>query len=214
MFSKMMEDSTKRSRKSILTRIVEIMRKSTVSFLMITLLVVAGACKKGDDVKPKENPMASLLSESGWTETIGNYGNFEMGYTFSTSVNGKITQLGCKMPNPGTYTVSLWEKDTKKLLRQKSIEQSSPEKFTLVNVDELVVEKDKRYVVSVNNTIGGQAKSYYIIKNGSSNIFPLTRGSVLILSAVERGGMSTVFPENSTVPGYIAGYSDFTFIPD
>lgn len=118
------------------------------------------------------------------------------------------------MPEPGSYTVSVWDQTTKSLLRQKTLEQSTPEKFSEVGIDELTVEKDKRYVISINTVVGGTPKKYYTISNSNANIFPIARGSIIVQSSVYKSISTPKFPDGGAELGRMYGFSDFTFIPD
>ena len=192
------------------------MKKLLIPFILLVVLI--NACKKDETTtpaaKPRENPMAKILEDKTWTEKSNTAITWELGYVFGSSVRGKITQIGCKMPELGTYTVSIWEQNTKKLLRQKTVEQSSPEKFVLVNVDELIVEKDVKHVISINTVIGGKAKKFYTIANANTDIFPIARGSILIQQSVYKNAITSIFPDGGSETGRMYGYSDFTFIPD
>ena len=193
-----------------------VMKNLSISFFL--LFVLNTACKKDEtttpNAKPSESPVAKILEDKTWTQTTFSNGPFELGYIFSSSVKGKITQVGCRMPDLGIYTVSIWEEGTKKLVRQKTVEQSSPEKFTLVTVDELAVEKDVKYVISVNSAIGGVKKSYFQISNATANIFPIVRGSIVIQKTVYNNGAVPTFPATGSYLDKIFGYADFTFTPD
>ncbi len=192
------------------------MKKLLIPFFLLVVLI--NACKKNETTtpatKPTESPISKILEDKTWTQSTFSNGPFELGYIFSSSVKGKITQVGCRMPDLGIYTVSIWEEGTKKLVRQKTVEQSSPEKFTLVNVDELIIEKDVKYVISVNTAIGGVKKSYFQISNATANIFPIVRGSIVIQKTVYNNGATPAFPATGSFLDKIFGYADFTFIPD
>jgi hypothetical protein len=186
--------------------------------LVFWLFLTIFSCQKNEampiNTKPAENPMAKILEDKTWIQTLSPVPDtWELGYVFSATTNGKITQLGCRLPEPGVYTVSLWELATKKLVRQKAVEQTSPDKFTLANVDELIVEKDKKYVVSVNSTVAGKAKSYFRIANSNANIFPIVRGSILIQTSVFKSSSSIVYPD-ALENGRMFGYAEFTYIPE
>ncbi len=194
------------------------MKKLFIPFLFLGLLL--NACKKDDSVavKPSENPVASLLKDATWTVSALSTGKFEVGYIFSASTNGKITQLASQMVDPGTYTVSIWDANTKALLRQKSVEQSSPNKFSAASVDELIIEKDKKYVVSINTTIGTVAKAYNKLNKTTGSpttIFPITSGSIVIQKSVYASSAVSVFPavDYSTFNAFY-GFADVTFVPD
>jgi Domain of unknown function (DUF4082) len=195
------------------------MKKLLIPFLFVGLLL--NACKKDDTVavKPSENPVASLVADADWVVAdASNGGKYELGYVFSTTTKGKLTQVAAQMISPGIYTVSVWDADTKALLRQKSIEQSSPNKFSTATVEDLVIEKDKKYVVSINNTIGGVAKGYNSVKKkvaSATTIFPISKGSIIIQKSVYGNGGTIIFPnvDYSTTNAFY-GFADITFIPD
>jgi hypothetical protein len=174
------------------------MKKLLIPFFLLGLLI--NACKKDDTVvvKPSENPVASLIADADWVVAdASNNVSYELGYVFSTNAKGKITQLAAQVKDPGIYTVSIWDADSKVLLRQKAIEQTSPNKFSLASIDELVIEKDKKYVVSINNTISNVAKGYNSVKkkvSSSATIFPISKGSIIIQKSVYAASKTTVFP--------------------
>jgi len=190
----------------------------TLLTLLALVTFLLSSCSKDDDdspeVKPGENIMTTLLQETTWTQNTSTAVSWELGYVFSTSSTGKITKLSCKMPEPGSYTVSLWDQTTKALLRQKTLEQSTPEKFVEAGIDEFLVEKDKKYVISINTVVGGSAKKYFTISNTNANIFPISRGSILVQSSVYKSVATPKFPDGGAETGRMYGFSDFTFIPD
>jgi hypothetical protein len=194
------------------------MKKLLIPFLLLGLLI--NACKKDDTaaVKPSETPVATLVSEADWKLTAYSSGQFELGYVFSASVAGKVTQLGVQMAVPGVYTVSVWDVDTKALLRQKSVEQTSPSKFSTATIDALALVKDKKYLVSINTVVGGASKGYNgLAKNpaSSTTIFPISRGSIVIQKSVYSNSTTPVFPATDySGTNTFWGFADITFIPD
>lgn len=192
--------------------------RTYLSVLALAALMTLISCDKDDDktatVKPSENIMTTLLQETTWTQNTAAAVSWELGYVFSTSSAGKITKLSCKMPEPGSYTVSLWDQTTKALLRQKTLEQSTPDKFVEAGIDEFPVEKDKKYVISINTVVGGSAKKFFTISNTNANIFPIARGSILVQSSVYKAVATPKFPDGGAETGRMYGFSDFTFIPD
>jgi hypothetical protein len=197
------------------------MKKLLIPFFL--LVVLMNSCKKDETttpaVKPSENPVSSLVSDADWAISDGsNGGKYELGYVFSSTAKGKITQVAAQMKDPGIYTVSIWDGDSKALLRQKTIEQTSPNKFSLATVDELVIEKDKKYLVSINNTISNVAKGYNALKkkiSSSATIFPISRGSIIIQKSVYAASATTVFPSvDYSASNAFYGFADITFIPD
>jgi hypothetical protein len=195
------------------------MKKLLIPFFFLFLAI--SACKKDDPaavVKPSENPVSSLLTETGWKLTPYTTGQFELGYIFSASAAGKITEVGAQMASPGLYTVSIWDATTKALLRQKGVEQVSPSTFSKVAIDALALEKDKRYLISINNVVGGVTKGYNglaKIPSSTTTIFPISRGSIIIQKSVYSNSSTTVFPTvDYSNTNTFWGFADFTFIPD
>ena len=96
------------------------MKKLLISFFLLGLLL--NACKKDDAIvtKPSESPLAKILEDKTWTQATFSNGPYELGYIFSASLKGKITQVGCRMPDLGIYTVSIWEEGTKKQIGRAS----------------------------------------------------------------------------------------------
>lgn len=194
------------------------MKKLLLPFLFLGLLL--NACKKDNSValKPSENPVSSLLTETDWKLTTYPSGNYELGYVFSASVTGKITQLAAQMAEPGVYTVSIWDGVSKVLLRQKAVEQTSPNKFSSAAIDALTIEKDKKYLVSINCTVSGVKKGYNGLAktgSGSTTIFPISRGSIVIQKSVYSISAVSVFPATDySSSNTFFGFADITFIPD
>ena len=194
------------------------MKKLLIPFLFLGLLL--NACKKDDTVavKPSETPVSSLLTETDWKLTGYGASQFELGYIFSATVAGKITQLGAQMAEPGVYTVSVWDVDTKALLRQKSVEQTSPSKFSTAAIDALPIVKDKKYLVSINSVVGGVKKGYNGVAKttgSSTTIFPISRGSIVIQKSVYSNSATTVYPTTDySGSNTFWGFADITFIPD
>lgn len=193
------------------------MKTQLIVLLFVSLLALTDCKDKEEKVKPSEKPLTTFLTEeNGFEMKERGSGPWELGVVFSASVPGKITQLGSKMPEPGSYRVLIWEYDTKNLLRQKTVEQTSPNKLTLENVDELILEPNKKYVISINSQIGGVNKKYfYAATASSSNFMPFTVGSILVHEACYTSVATVEFPGNVTAVKYeLYGFPEFTFIPD
>jgi hypothetical protein len=131
------------------------------SFILLTLFASLSlvGCKKNDEnVSPIESPVTTLLKDTA-TVKMGqrSSGPWELGLVFSASVPGKISQIGSRMPQPGSYRILIWDFDTRVLLRQKTVEQSTPGAITMANLDEaLPVLADKKYVISINTQSAGE----------------------------------------------------------
>ncbi|MDR6195595.1 DUF4082 domain-containing protein [Siphonobacter sp. SORGH_AS_0500] len=197
--------------------------KAMITIVGLVLVVLATGCKKGEDAKPSkpaERPMETFLKRTDLTTTNFTTGRWEVGYVFTGNVPGKITEIGCKLPQTGTYVVTVWDVATKTSLRQKSIEISTPEKMVMASIDPLeITDATKKYLISVNTLSGNVNKPYYIIKKtGGESFMPFTMGNVTILQKQSKSITSTttesVFPTDNIATDLFTGVADFTFIPD
>ena len=189
----------------------------TMPFLLLAFLLALGSCKKKEETKPAENAITSFLAgESTLTLGTRTFGPYELGVVFSSSVAGKITQVGSKMPEPGTYRVIVWDFDTKQLLRQKIIEQTAPDKLVLDNLDALALTANKKYVISINSQSAGANKKYAVAsKTGGADFMPFTKGSILVHNACYSGVSTPTFPSAVlNLKTELYGYPEFTFIAD
>ncbi|GAB2515756.1 DUF4082 domain-containing protein [Spirosoma aerophilum] len=192
------------------------MRTSLTFGLLLGVASMIG-CSTKETVKPTENSITNFISsESSITSGTRTSGPWELGVVFSSSVAGKLTQVGSKMPEPGSYRIIVWDFDTKAVLRQKTIEQTAPDKLTLNDVESLSLTANKKYVISVNNQSSGVNKKYgFAYKTGSADFMPFTKGSILVYNACYRNTATAVFPDVVTNVKYeLYGYPEFTFIPD
>ena len=190
----------------------------TSAFFRLALLGAAvslASCKPGDDSKPQENPVSGFLDGGTTTTGTRTSGPWELGVVISTSTNGKITQLGARMPEPGTYRITIWDAATKAVLRQKSVEQTAPDKLVLADIDALpVAANTTKLVVSVNSQSAGANKKYFFASNGGA-FLPFAKGSILVESACYRLTAPAVFPDGvKDIKSEMYGYPDVTFIPD
>ena len=191
---------------------------------LLALLAAASlsACSKPEAeteaVKPTENNIAQYVDANAGTiaSNTRSSGPWELGVVFSASVAGKLTQVGTRMPEPGMYRVTVWDFDTQTVLRQKTVEQSSPDQLTLANVDALGLTPNKKYVISVNSQSGGANKKYFFAaKNGGGDWLPFTKGSTLVHSACYSKTAPAKFPNDvSSVKSELYGYPEFTFVAD
>lgn len=186
-------------------------------FGMLLGVAILNGCATKETVKPTENAVTNFISaESSITSGTRTSGPWELGVVFSSSVAGKLTQVGSKMPEPGSYRIVIWDFDTKQVLRQKTVEQTTPDKLTLNDVESLALTANKKYVISINNQSGGANKKYaFAYKTGSSDFMPFTKGSILVYNACYRNTATALFPDVvSNVKYELYGYPEFTFIPD
>jgi hypothetical protein len=193
------------------------MKKLLIPFFLLGLLI--NACKKDDAVavKPSETPVSTFISGSTTsTITTRSSGPWELGLVFSSSVAGKITQVGSQMPDPGSYRIIIWDNDTKAVLRQKTVEQSAPNTLTMVSIESLALAANKNYVISINSQSGGVNKKYGVVaKTGGGEFMPFNKGSILILNSCYSAVSTPTFPSGTpNVKSEFYGFADFTFTPD
>jgi hypothetical protein len=189
------------------------MKKIIFTFASAFLLFLS--CKKEDGASPMVNPITAYVKAEGWTKTPYNAVAYDLGYSFSTLKDGKITKLGVNMPEPGSYTVSLYDFDTKALLRQVKVSQTGTEAAAYADIESLAIIKDKKYVVSLNTVADGVTKKYYGFEpkvKPTSTIFPITSNTVVIQNIYYNSGNIPKMPVtiyNSL--NSLFGIPDFTF---
>lgn len=197
--------------------------KTRIFLLALAGTVGLSACSKSEAeteaVKPAENNIAQFLDANAGTleSNTRSSGPWELGVVFSATAAGRLTQVGTRMPEPGTYRVTVWDFDTQAVLRQKTVEQSSPNQLTLADVDALALTPTKKYVVSVNSQSGGANKKYFYAakSGGESEWMPFTRGSVLVHNACYTKTAPAKFPNDvKNVKSELYGYPEFTFVAD
>lgn len=183
---------------------------------VITMVVIS--CKKETGTTTFiENPAKKAIDAKLVVDSlvILNYGAFEFGQKIYFSRNGKITQLGCLMASKGTFRVSLWDFATKDLIIATPITVMDTTNFTYVNVTDINVTASTRYVISINNTVGGVSRPYYLAYKKPINIlsiFPFTSNSVTYESNQYKGSTTSTFPDIvDTETNYFGGIADVTF---
>ena len=134
-----------------------------LTFLFIVCIGLLASCAKGPDTKT-ENPAKTTISNSLVVDSILAYGtgSYEFGNKFYSSKNGKITQLGCRMPVIGNYRVSLWDFTTTNLITATTISITDTSQFKYNDISAVDITANTRYVVSINNRSAGVAKKYYL----------------------------------------------------
>ncbi len=189
---------------------------------MCVLLLAASlmSCNKNKTAKPAENPITTLLTEqSRALKVVGIRANSfeESGVVFSSSIAGKITQFGSKLPDAGIYVVTLWDFDSGQLLLQKKVEQDIADSLSLTDTDAFPLTIDKKYVISINNRSGSRSQGAFTqaFKASGGRVLPATNGSITMHASRSGNGNTVAFP---TSPGgefnRINGFPEFTFIPD
>lgn len=189
--------------------------KNKLNTLLIVVLnsVIVGfySCNKTETI-PTQNFLESLLADSVFINpkifTQTSY--LEIGSTFQVIKAGKITKIGVKAPNTGSFIVTLWDANLKTILLSKTIDQTTAGKKTWINIDSFKLEVNKKYLISV--LFSG---SYYLYSPSKLNIYPYSKNNILYLgcfaSSTTVGASKFPLVENKNI---YAGEYDFTFQPD
>jgi len=183
--------------------------RNAAQLLLMALLIYCAACNK-EKASPEELAIGSYLADSTARIARGNYNGIELGYRFYASRPGRIIRMGTRMPAGGSYSVSLWDGDTKILLTQKMVEQAEPGVPKLESIPPLAVVPNKKYVVSVH--FGASQPAYLVVSQDFSALLPFTKGSLTVANAQFRYG-PTGFPANVD-NGAIYGYPEVVFVAD
>jgi hypothetical protein len=185
-----------------------------LSIFFLALLLLVSACKKDEATTPSETPLASFFADS-TVKTGAKFTNstfYEFGQRFQVSKAGKITKLGIRTPTPGTYRVVIWDVDTKTVIGQKTVEQTTSNVQVWGDITPLALVANKQYFISYlsNNW------NTFNPKTGATFSYPIVKGNVVLLAYAYASSTSGALPKYPTTEDktYIAGFVDFTFLPD
>ena len=188
------------------------MKKLLIPFIL--LVVIMNACKKDEATVPAETPLAKFFADS--TVKFGsktvNSSYYEYGQRFQVSKAGKITKLGVKTPSPGVYRIAIWDVATKTIISQKTVEQTTGNEQVWGDITPQPLEANKQYYITY---LANNWNTAYP-KTGAAFIYPIAKGSVVILAygfASTTVGATPKYP-TSEPTSYIAGFVDFSFTPD
>jgi hypothetical protein len=162
------------------------------------------SCSKNEAAKPAENPITTLLSEQSQALTV-------------VGVRSSGFQVGSKLPDAGIYVVTVWDFDSGQLLLQKTVEQEIPDKLTLTDTDVVPLTINKKYLISINNRSGQRSQGAFTqaFKASGGDVLPATKGTITMHASRSGGGSTVAFPTSSLNQfSLIAGFPEFTFIPD
>ncbi len=182
--------------------------------LFIPLIFLILSCG-GKDTEPEQHTVTNFLSkEEGLSYIKGTDGPWELGFVFSPSRNGKLTQLGCKMPEAGYYRVTLWDFESKEILLQNNVNQNFNDSLKLENVVVQNLKAPQKYILSVNTFSSGRARQYFdFYKDGGGDFMPFKKGDIEILNTCFIPTAETIFP-SWEARHRIYGIPEFTFIAD
>lgn len=152
--------------------------KNLINLAVLFLLIgiTATSCKKDKtNNNPMETNMDAILTRTSYfafDEALSK--SYEIGFSFSSSKNGKISKLGLKLPENGTYKVSLWDFDSEQKLDSVFVTNSDSSKFNYASITPRSITSGKRYVISVNTNY----KNYFCSTGILVGLFPFTSGSI------------------------------------
>lgn len=206
--------------KKLKTKNMKKLSFSRITVLMLAILAVAfTSCKKKNNDTPKPVVKEATLIENAFnnasfTATAIGGGNWEYGVKFSMSKAGKITKLGTKMPEVGNYRVTLWDADSKVILAQATVNQTTAATGSFADIAPFSIVVGKDYYVTVQSV---NKKWFEVTKAGGGNItYPIVSGSMTIKQyGYNNSGAASpaVFPIFFPTE-YYAGFTDLEFVQD
>lgn len=187
--------------------------KKVIQASVIILVTIFASCKKNSDapVLPAlQNPLEGYLAASGFNQRITTFKNdndYEFGYCFIPTVNGKITSIVAKIPDIHTgMRVTIWDKATAAAIRTELIDVTIAGEVITKAITPLDLTKDKEYVISMNSN------DYYIREKTDQKeiTYPVTSGDIKITGYRFTTGVAQTFPSTARLD-YYAGDLSFTF---
>ena len=189
--------------------------------LAATLLaaVLFTGCKKDDPdpVTPKPVETAPVTKTFFLNQPVtiaaSGSGNYEYGMKFTVTQAGKVTKLASRMPQAGTYRITLWDASAtpKVALATANITQPAAAlTYQAITAAQLTTGKD--YMI----TVWSSGQWYEIRPVGSPTFaYPITIGSINLTGYqwVGTAASPQTFPTNAETT-YVAGLADFEFQPD
>ncbi len=170
---------------------------------ILTLVALLGLsmllfyCKKDTGAEPvSESPFFDFFNESLITiDTVEQSADsWEYGFVFTPLRNGKVTQLGIKLPATGDFTASLWDLSgpTPVLLQSKALVSSALHENSVADIPGISLTKGKKYGITVLSDA-----FYRVTKPGNAQFnFPRIIGNIRIESfneSINNTGLAT-FP--------------------
>lgn len=199
---------------------IYIMQKITCLYIIIIAITAIFfiACNKNSNSNTPtiktETPLNALIKNGFLDSTITftNSTSFEMGYSFSSSKNGILTQLGGLFPDKKSYRVALWDSASQTLLDSAIIQVRDTSKFNYTAISPINIIAKRKYIITTNNQDG--AKRYFILLRKVPNQLqlPVQSGNITIHQEMEKRCSQACFPiVNSSI--FLPGMPDFEFKP-
>jgi hypothetical protein len=199
---------------------IKSVKNSLVAIAAILILMASGtSCKKSCATTPPEAENGlfarAIFANGSYNITTTGTGGYEYGMKFNVTRNGRVTKLGCKMPNTGSYRVTLWDASVtpQVVIGQTTITQSAKQLLTFNSIGAVGLTTGKDYFISIYST---GAWNYILPSAGGNISYPISTGSVSIKGyqwSSSATGTPIVFPTNNDLT-YIAGIPDIEFQAD
>jgi hypothetical protein len=144
---------------------------------------------------------------------------YEMGFKFSVNKAGKVTKMGVKTPETGTYRVTLWDADSRSVLATVSCNHSNSLTFTIVSIGATALVPNKNYYITFRTL---NQNRYSITPKSGTIPFPLQATSSISLldygyysvSSTTDDGSVPKFPNLTGINSFARGFPEFEFQPD
>lgn len=186
-----------------------------ISLLSILFLFSIISCK--EKALPVEEGFTSFLADSTMKIKITATNNpvyYEFGLKFQVVKEGKVVKVGTRLPNAGTYRISIWDFAAKTVLISQNVTQNQANKQAWADISGLVVKPDTEYFVSVVANNWNDA----LPKAGGNILYPIIKGSIKVLGfgyASQPSATATPrLPNETNNTKSISGFVDFGFIPN
>ncbi len=190
-------------------------RKALVFIALFGFLFLLNSCSKDDS--PEVTGVLKSYFDAELNDSIVGREisfDFEHGFKFVPLRDGKITQLGVRIYEPGIYTVTVYKASesfwdaTRTVCAKKDVEQTTYNCWGYEIIEPLDIEKGETYFITV--TIPVRVK----FNRSCELTFPIKSKDIQIESYVYRFILDDIYVDgNDLVPqcNYLGGYPDFIF---
>lgn len=193
------------------------MKKTNLpSFLLAAgfiAVLLSGCGKDNTPATSTEQPLTALFADNTINNvdsntTFVNSSNYEFGFEFEVTKNGKVTQLGTKNPDAGNIRISLWDLADTTVIAQSTITVVANTANFVALGSAVSLTTGKKYAITM------QSNDWYNKERTASAAYayPITKGNVKITKYGYSSGSFTPakYPNNFST-SYIAGIADFTY---
>ena len=158
----------------------------------------------------EENFFDGFLTATGFSQLTTaeiNESFYEYGFEFIPLLNGKITSLRIKLPDPNNaLRVTIWDMNGA-ILKTSIVNVPTINTVTTIDIADLDLIKNKKYCITMNSN------DYYVHKktDGTGIVYPVTVGNIKVLSNKYIAGATQTYPTDEP-PTYCNGDLSFNFL--